>query len=124
MSRTAATEPAPGTRRVSRSRAVAFVVGFVIVLIVPLAASTKEITAAQIDRTKVADVARAWAAPAAWEIEAVDPREGGFRIHASGPPPSPDPGALRKDLDDAGLEDVDVTLELVPEEHVELPPGG
>jgi len=38
-----------------------------------------------------------------------------------GPAPAPDAADLRSALDAEGLADVDVQLELVPEERIELP---
>jgi hypothetical protein len=41
-------------------------------------------------------------------------------VRAFGPLPQPDPAALRSRLDAAGLDDVDVRLQLVFENRVEL----
>ena len=41
----------------------------------------------------------------------------------SSPLPEPDPAALRKALDEAGLPDENVRVESIPSTQVELPPS-
>ena len=101
-----------------RPRAVAVVV---FVLVIPLTASTRRITREFGQRSDAEAAAIAWADPSGWRILTVDADRAGLRIRAAGPLPSPDPTALRAALDDHGLADVDVVVELVPEERVELP---
>ncbi|MBK9178598.1 MAG: DUF389 domain-containing protein [Acidimicrobiales bacterium] len=106
---------------VSRRRAVLVVVVMVVAVSVPLAATSVRVASDTVRRGEVANVARDWAGPAGWRIATVDSTEGAMVVRARGPLPSPDPDALRTALDDAGLADVSVRLELVPEEQVELP---
>ena len=111
---------AEGGHSRSNRASVLVVVVFVLVLVVPLAGSSRRITREASRTTEVADVARSWAAPRAWRIAAVDPVPGAIVVYAVGPLPSPRPGALRRKLDEAGLEGVDVRLVITPETTVEL----
>ena len=104
-----------------RQRAVVAVVVFVLVLVIPLTASTRRITSESRQRSDAEAAATAWADPSGWHIVTVDADRAGIRIRAAGPLPSPDPAGLRAALDDHGLDDVDVVVELVPEERIELP---
>jgi uncharacterized hydrophobic protein (TIGR00271 family) len=103
-----------------RRAAVTLIVAFVVVIAVPLAGSTARIVDERLTIASVTDVARPWAESAGWEIVAVTTRPEGVVIHALGPVPAPDPGELRRGLDAEGLGDVDVRLQLVPEERVDL----
>jgi len=114
----AAEAAAPGRRH---PRAVVAVAVFVLVLVIPLTASTRRITTESIQRSDAEAAATAWADPSGWHIVTVDADRAGIRIRAAGPLPSPDPAGLRAALDDHGLDDVDVVVELVPEERIELP---
>ena len=49
-----------------------------------------------------------------------DTLPGAIVVHAVGPLPAPSVGALRRKLDEAGLEGVDVRLVITPETTVEL----
>ena len=111
---------AEGGHSLSNRASVLVVVAFVLVLIVPLAGSSRRITREASRTTQVADVARSWAAASAWRISAVDPVPGAIVVHAVGPLPAPSVGALRRKLDEAGLEGVDVRLVITPETTVEL----
>ena len=114
----AAAAAAPGVRH---PRAVVAVVVFVLVLVIPLTASTRRITREFGQRSDAEAAAIAWADPSGWHILVVDADRVGIRIRAAGPLPSPDPADLRAALDEHGLAGVDVVVELVPEERVELP---
>ena len=116
---TAAAEAGPFSLK--RPRAVVAVLVFVLVLVIPLTASTRRITTESIQRSDAEAAAIVWADPSGWRIVTVDADRAGIRIRAAGPLPSPDPADLRAALDDRGLDDVDVVVELVPEERVELP---
>jgi uncharacterized hydrophobic protein (TIGR00271 family) len=110
--------------RSMRDRAsVVLVVVFVLVIAVPLAGSSGRIAQLTITANKVTNVADAWAQPAGWSIDRVDPQLSEMVVFAAGPLPAPDSAQLRRDLDAAGLEDVDVRLVLRPEETVELTSG-
>jgi hypothetical protein len=111
-------------RRSMRDRAsVVLVVAFVLVIAVPLVATSGRIAQATLTASSVSDVANAWAQPAGWTIERVDLHLSETVVRAAGPLPAPDPDQLRRDLDAAGLEGVDVRLVLRPEETIELTAG-
>ncbi len=103
-----------------RRAAIALIVTFVVVIAVPLAGSTARIVDERLTVSSVSDVATAWADAAGWEIVTVATRPEGVIVRAYGPLPEPDPSELRGRLDAAGLADVSVRLQLVPEDHVEL----
>ena len=98
------------------------VLAFVLAIAVPLAATSRTIASQTIDASSVQTVATKWATPSGWTIQSVDPSSNGFTVHAAGPPPAPSASALRADLDAAGLENVAVQLELVPQYTIDLPP--
>lgn len=106
-----------------RRGAVALIVVFVLLVAVPLAGSTARIVDERLTNVSVEDVAIAWAQKVDWEVLSVATRQGSVIIRAFGAPPSPEP-ALRRALDEAGLADVDVQLQLVPEERIELAGSG
>lgn len=96
------------------------VVAFVLVLAVPLAASSAKLTRDAMRVRDVTRVAQAWAEPAGWRIDVVDTTNDGVVVRAAGAAPAPDAEALRRDLDEAGLDDVSVRLVLTPEATIEL----
>jgi len=109
------------THRISQLGTIPLVVVFVVVIAIPLAGTTARTTATHAESRRVADVVRAWADARSWKLRVVEPQEGGFRVVVAGPLPAPDPAALRAALDAAGSAGTDIALDLVPEEHVELP---
>jgi uncharacterized hydrophobic protein (TIGR00271 family) len=111
---------AVGGRTVNRRRAVQFVVALVVVIAIPLAAATASLTRETMRAGRVSDVARVWADEADWIVVDVGRLEGAMNVVATGPLPLPDTGELRIALDEAGLDGVDVTVRLIPEERVEL----
>lgn len=107
--------------RSMRDRAsVVLVVAFVLVIAVPLLASSGRIAQVTLTADTVSEVAGAWAQPAGWTIERVDQHLSEMVVRAAGPLPAPDSDQLRRDLDAAGLQDVDVRLVLRPEQTLEL----
>ena len=110
--------------RSMRDRAsVLLVVVFVLVIAVPLAGSSGRIAQVTHTANRVATVADAWARPAGWSVDRVEPHLSEMVVVAAGPLPAPDSAQLRRDLDAAGLDNVDVRLVLRPEETVELSGG-
>ena len=110
--------------RSMRDRAsVVLVVAFVAVIAVPLVGSSARIAQVAVSVNRVTTVAEGWAPPAGWTVERVEPHLSEMVVRAAGPTPAPDPEQLRRDLDAAGLGDVDVRLLLRPQETVELTSG-
>ena len=110
--------------RSMRDRAsVLLVVVFVLVIAVPLAGSSGRIAQVTHTANRVATVADAWARPAGWSVDRVAPHLSEMVVVAAGPLPAPDSAQLRRDLDAAGLDNVDVRLVLRPEETVQLSGG-
>jgi hypothetical protein len=101
--------------------AIAAAVGFVVVLTIPLGAATVQLTNDRLDTGATTSVAQDWAEPAGWRIVDVEVDHRGTVVRAAGPLPAPSAEELRAALDAEGLEGLDVTLELIPEEIVELP---
>jgi hypothetical protein len=108
---------------VNRRLAAVVVVGFVVVLSVPLGVSTVRISSDAVDGANVAPVARQWAGAAGWRVTSVRSTNAGVEVLASGGLPAPEPRTLRTDLDAAGLGDVQVVVALVPSQRVDLPPS-
>ncbi len=101
--------------------ATVLVVAFVVVVALPLGASTKQSISESLRRSDVTTVAEEWAKPRHWEIVNIDTAEHGIVVRAIGPLPAPDPKALRALLDAKGLRSVGVRLELLPLDRVDLP---
>jgi uncharacterized hydrophobic protein (TIGR00271 family) len=110
-----------GGRVMHRRYPVFMVVALVVIVAVPLTVSTRRVTASTLTTQHVGEIARAWAEPGGWEVASVTLRGGRVVVRAVGPPPSPDPDALRRALDAHGERGTDVSLELVPEDRVDLP---
>jgi uncharacterized hydrophobic protein (TIGR00271 family) len=119
--RVAAGGAASDARAPRRARAVVFIVAFVAIIAVPLAGATVQTTDLRRDASTIADVSREWAVASGWEVTALDQLADGFLVRVAGPLPSPPTEELRRDLDAAGLADVDVTVELIPAQRVALP---
>jgi uncharacterized hydrophobic protein (TIGR00271 family) len=111
------------SRSMRDTASVVLVVAFVLVIAVPLAATSGRIAQVTLTAGSVSQVAEAWAQPHGWRIDRVDLHLSEMIVRAAGPLPAPDPERLRRDLDAAGLEGVDVRLVLRPEETVELTAG-
>jgi uncharacterized hydrophobic protein (TIGR00271 family) len=110
-----------GARTVRRGRAALTVAVMVVLVAIPLAATSAVVTRTTLREQDVTTVADAWAEAAGWEVTSVTTAADAVVIEASGADDPPDGDALRTALDDAGLGDVTVRLELTPETRVELP---
>lgn len=118
--RLARAESGDGARRLSRLGGVPAIVGFVAVIAVALAGATATTTAVRLESSSVGRVVREWAAATGWELRSIEPKQGGYRVRVSGRLPAPVAADLRTALDRAGHEDVALSLDLDPEEHIEL----
>jgi uncharacterized hydrophobic protein (TIGR00271 family) len=109
--------------RGDRHRALLVVAAFLVAIAVPLNISSGRIVSESLRQSEVEDVAVAWADPAGWRVSSVEADRAGIRVRVYGPLPAPDPQGLRTALDSEGLDDVDVVVELVPQQIVDLPAG-
>ncbi len=116
------------TARLAAARAVvsgrvaaAIAVVAVLALVVPLAATSHQVTN---DELRTADVERAagpWSRATGWQVVSVAATDEGIVVEASGPLPVPSPATFRAALDAAGLRSTSVRLRLAPVEEADLP---
>jgi hypothetical protein len=66
-------------------------------------------------------VAEHWASDAGWSVVGVTATGDRVLVQATGPNPAPDLAVLRRDLNDAGLNGLDVRGSLVPASYKPLP---
>ena len=103
---------------------IAVVAGFVVLVAVPLAASSYQVYRAATTVAGVRPVAEQWAAAASAQIVSVTGTAAAIRIDALGPAPGPDVVPLRQALDAAGYADVPVEVSLVLGGTRSLPAAG
>jgi len=116
-----ATTTTSGVQMVHRRGAFAVIVALVVLVAVPLVATSASIARESFTSASVADVARKWATPYDWEVQSVEPRQGVMVVRVEGPLPAPPVDALRTALAAAGRGASHVRVELVPLERVDLP---
>lgn len=115
--RTVAAAPA----NLHQRAALVVVIAMIVILSIPLGAATVQLTRDRLNTGAAAAAAEEWAQDAGWRVTSVEVDNEGIAIRAFGPLPEPSPEALRAELDERGLGDIDVTLNLVPESVIELP---
>ena len=96
----------------------------VLVLAIPLSITSRTVALQSLQSTTINDVATSWAEAADWRVADVSSTNDGYTVLVRGFGAEPDIAELQVRLDDEGLSDVKVTVELVPERRVELGPGG
>lgn len=111
-------------RRAWNRPGVVVIATLAVIVAIPLIASSVQITRSKQQQSAVSTVATAWADEAGWGVESVDPSGGHVRVRVLGPLPAPKPDQLRAQLDEAGLQDVTIDLEMVPEARSTLTPVG
>jgi len=89
------------------------VAAMVLLVAVPLGIGSYQVYQQELIKRKATPVANSWAEASGWLVTEVGYRQGLLRIIALGPPPEIDEKELRRQLDDAGLEDVDARVTLV-----------
>ncbi len=104
----------------NRKRAVWVVVAMVVVIAIPLGVATVSLTRESSRSASAGRAANLWATEADWLIVSVTQIRNDLTIIATGPLPIPETDSLRRELDAAGLEEVTVTIRLIPEERVVL----
>lgn len=89
------------------------VIGIVALMTVPLGVGSAVVVQQELLVNKAQPVADAWAKKHGWQVSDVEYTQGMLTIVVLGPPPTITETGLRKQLDDAGLEKVDVQVSLV-----------
>ena len=114
--------PKPGgqTRYLSRKGAAAAIVTLVLIVAVPLAITSEQLTQSSLAQSDVQAVLEPWAKAAGWSIVNVSPSPDGVTVRATGPLPEPSTEGLRAELDRHGLKGTTVHIELVPGDIVNL----
>lgn len=108
----------------NRRNAVLAVAALIVVVALPLAATTKAVGQRTLREQRVEQVASDWVAAAGWDLLSVATQHDGvIAVRAVGEGAEPRPAVLRTRLDAAGLGDVDVRVELDPVTLHELPGG-
>lgn len=102
-------------------RTIAVVIGFLIIVSVPLSVGTYHVIREQRVITTAHPVAERWAAAYSWRINDISFERGVLLVAAVGPPPTADAGSLRRSLDQAGLDTVPARLSLVVGGFRDLP---
>jgi arginine/lysine/ornithine decarboxylase len=83
--------------------------------------SSVRIEKTTIRQSNVQAVAEHWASDAGWSVVGVTATGNRVLVQATGPNPAPDLAVLRRDLNDAGLNGLDVRVSLVPASYQPLP---
>lgn len=103
-----------------RMEALGLVLVAVVVLCVPLAATSSTIAQQSLDISSINDAASTWAEEEGWRVVEVTATDDGYDLVVAGAPPEPDLDQLEAELESAGVGDADITVELIPERRVEL----
>ena len=115
-------ESALGVKSRWRRPGVIVVAALVVVVAVPVAATSLSIARTTTQKATVSRVADGWADTHGWSVVSVAPGADGVVVRVIGPPPAPDTEQLRVALADAGVGDIPIGLEQVPETRVILTP--
>lgn len=103
-----------------RGRAIAAVAALIVLVGIPLSATSTVVAQRTLAEQRVASLAEEWAEAEGWDIIEVTTQPDAVVVRALGEGAEPDPAVLRAELDDAGLADIDVRLELIPETTIDL----
>jgi uncharacterized hydrophobic protein (TIGR00271 family) len=111
----------PGHRIPDGAAAIVVVAVLLVVVTVPLWINSDRVDQTNSRVAGVTAVADRWAGDAGWTVVGVTTTGDRVYVEATGPSPTPGLGALRQDLDDAGLSGFDVLVSLTPDKFVPLP---
>jgi uncharacterized hydrophobic protein (TIGR00271 family) len=100
---------------------VALIAALLLVVIVPLWINSDRIDKTTVRESQVQAVAELWANDAGWSVTAVTATGDQVLVEATGPNPAPTLSLLRHDLDAAGLNRLDVRVNLVPASYQPVP---
>jgi uncharacterized hydrophobic protein (TIGR00271 family) len=114
--------PDGSRRQMHRVRAVVVIVLSLVVISIPLALTSRQITRTTSTESSVTAVVTPWAQARGWKIESVTSRPEGVVVRTTGPLPEPDARPLTDALRAAGLGDTTVLVELVPSRTIEIGP--
>jgi hypothetical protein len=90
-------------------------------VIVPLRINSEQIDKTSVWQSEVQAVAERWANDAGWSVGGVTATGDQVLIEATGPNPAPSLTLLRRDLNAAGLDGLDVRVNLVPASYQPVP---
>jgi uncharacterized hydrophobic protein (TIGR00271 family) len=109
-------------RRWSRP-GVLVVAALLVVIAVPLVVSSLRVARTTSEQSSVSRVVTQWATGNGWSLASLTQGADDYTARVLGPPPEPSTDQLQADLTAAGLGDVVVNVELIPEKQVVLGPG-
>jgi uncharacterized membrane protein len=101
--------------------AVAIIAALLLAVIVPLSISSGRIDKTTVRQSDVQAVAQHWASAAGWSVVGVTVTGDQVLVEATGPSPAPGLAGLRRDLDAAGLNGLNVQVSLVTASYKPLP---
>lgn len=101
--------------------AIAIIAALLLVVIVPLQINSDRIDKTFVRQSEVQAVAERWANDAGWSVTGVTATGDQVLIEATGPNPAPGLTLLRHDLDAAGLNRLDVRVNLIPASYQPVP---
>jgi len=101
--------------------AIAVIAALLLVVIVPLQINSNRIDQTNVRQSEVQAVAQRWANDAGWSVTGVTAAGDQVFIDATGPDPAPRLTVLRHDLNAAGLDGLDVRVDLVPASYQPVP---
>ncbi len=104
-----------------RGVAVALIAALLLVVIVPLWINSDRIDKTTVRESEVQAVAEHWANDVGWSVVGVTATGGEVLVEVTGPNPAPSLTLLRRDLNAAGLNGLDVRVDLVPVSYRTLP---
>jgi uncharacterized hydrophobic protein (TIGR00271 family) len=104
-----------------RGAAVAVIAALLAVVIVPLWVNSDRIDRTSVRESEVQAVAEHWASDAGWSVVGVTATGDQVLVEATGPNPAPGLLLLRHDLNAAGLNGLNMRVDLVPVRYQSLP---
>ena len=104
--------------------AIAIIAALLLVVIVPLQINSDRIDKTFVRQSEVQAVADRWANDSSWSVTGVTVSGDHVLIEATGPNPAPGLTLLRHDLNTAGLNGLDVRVNLVPATYQPVPKQG
>ena len=108
-------------RQVGGRVATIVIVASIVLLAIPLAATSEQVTKDQLHTQDIEKAAKPWSKETGWQVVSVSATASGIVVHATGPLPIPSPRTFRAALDAQGLRKTGVRLQLTPLETANLP---